>query len=130
MNKTKKNQPRKITDSWEQALTCPLSPNIGYERLQMLRLSVVKYLNWVTHDFVLEEPEQALCEIQRAAGRLTRITTLIPDAAARSMHEYEVRIRRLLNVRGVDRSFDARIAAARLDNDPDDANILPEDIPF
>lgn len=130
MNMTKKTPPRKITDSWERALTCPLSPNIGYECLQTLRLSVVKYLNWVTHDFVLEEPEQALREIQRVADRLTRITAMIPDAAARSMHEYDVQIGQLSNVGGVDRSLDARIAAATRDNGPDDANILPDDIPF
>jgi hypothetical protein len=130
VNKRKKTPPRKITDSWERALTCPLSPDIGYECLQNLRLAVVKYLNWVTHDFVLEEPEQALREIQRVADRLTRITAMIPDAVARSMQEYEAQIRRLSNEGGVDRSFDARIAAGRLNIERDDENIPPEDIPF
>ena len=81
-------KPRKAElDSWEHALTCPLSPSISYELLQALRLEVVKYLSWVTHDLVQTDPQKALREIQRAADRLTRITAMIPGAMAAHMED-------------------------------------------
>jgi len=109
-----------------------LPPSISYELLQTLRLDVVKYLNWVTHDLVQTEPQQALREIQRAADRLTRITAMIPDAIERHLQEYkkQIEIQRLSTEGGVDRSLAARIKAAREDETPPDADLSSEDIPF
>ena len=59
---------------------------------------------------------------------------MIPDAAARMMSDYEKQIEiQRLSRGGVDLSFDARVEAARLDDEelsPDDLNISDEDIPF
>jgi hypothetical protein len=125
---------RNKIDPWEHALSCPLPLSISYELLQTLRLDVVKYLNWVTHDLVMEDEQKALREIQRVADRLTRITSMIPDAAARHMQEYKKRIeiQRLATEGSVDRSLMARVEAARSDDSiPDDeADLSPEDIPF
>ena len=132
MKKTRKTQPRKAANSSEHALTCPLPPSISYELLETLRLEVVKYLNWVTHELVQTEPQQALREIQRAADRLTRITAMIPDAIQRHMQEYEKQIEiQRLSTGSVDRSLEARIKAAREDDTPaDNEDISSEDIPF
>jgi hypothetical protein len=77
-----------MRDVWEHALTCPLPLSSSYELLQTLRLEVVKYLNWVTHDLVLVDMELALRELQRATDRLTRVTAMIPDAAEAAAKKY------------------------------------------
>ena len=79
-------------DIWEYAMSCPLPPSSSYEFLQALRLEVVKYLNWVTHDLVLVQRNLALREIQRGADRLTRITAMIADAAEDHLEKYELEI--------------------------------------
>jgi hypothetical protein len=78
--------PKAQLGSWEPCAY--LSSSINYELLQTLRLDVVKYLNWVTHDLMQTDPQKALREIQRAADRLTRITAMIPGASAAHMEDY------------------------------------------
>ena len=78
-----------MRDVWEHALTCPLPLSSSYELLQTLRLEVVKYLNWVTHDLVLVDMELALRELQRGTDRLTRVTAMIPHAAEAELKKYE-----------------------------------------
>ena len=55
-----KKPTRKQRDPWEHALTCPLPPTSSYQFLETLRLDVVKYLNWVTHDMVMQDEPKAL----------------------------------------------------------------------
>ena len=71
---------------------------------------------------------------QKAEWEQALTGPLIPNAVSREMRQYDQRleIHRLATGK-VDRSFDARVEAARLDDaplSPDDLNVPPEDIPF
>lgn len=84
-----KKPTKMMRDVWEHALTSPLPLSRSYELLQTLRLEVVKYLNWVTHDLVLVDMGLALRELQRATDRLTRVTAMIPNASEAEVKKYE-----------------------------------------